>query len=80
MRSEPWVPLGVILSIVLLVGCVSDNAKTAIVQNCPPLKTYSADYQAAAADELLAMGDRFPHVSAMIVDYGAERAALRACQ
>lgn len=45
---------------------------------CVPTVTYSAAQQAAMADELAKLPDTDPLALAM-VDYGRERAALRAC-
>ena len=45
---------------------------------CPAPKTYTADEEARAARELLALREGSVLVE-MIIDYGRERAALRAC-
>jgi hypothetical protein len=48
---------------------------------CPPIFSYSADYQLEAAEELEAIvEDGFIVIPQMMADYGATRAALRACQ
>jgi hypothetical protein len=52
---------------------------TRAINTCPAPLEYSPEFQAKAADEL----DQLPPGSAigqMIVDYGQERAALRACR
>lgn len=46
---------------------------------CPEPKTYTADEQTRAARELLALPPSSV-LAAMIIDYGRERAALRACR
>jgi hypothetical protein len=64
-----------ILLALLLAGCVTDRA----LNTCPAPLEYSPEFQNQAADEL----DQLPPGSAigqMIVDYGQERAALRACR
>lgn len=46
---------------------------------CPPLKQYSAQFQAAAAAEYEKVELQAPHLMQMIDDYGVTRDAIRAC-
>ena len=65
--------------VLLAVGaCTPINIKP-VASNCQATVTYTPEFQNAAADELGAMANHYPHVSQMIVDYGAERKALKAC-
>lgn len=63
-----WLPL------VLLLG-----ACTATVSSCPPVVPYSKEFQMRAQAQLATIDPASP-VAQMIVDYGQERAALRACR
>jgi hypothetical protein len=63
--------------LLLLGGCSILEAKPSAVVNCPPVVSYSAAFQAAAAAELKTAG---PHVQQMVADYGNERDRLRACR
>lgn len=49
------------------------------VVTCPPLKGYSAAFQAAAAAEYEMVEKTAPHLVQMIDDYGVSRSAIRAC-
>lgn len=66
-----------LLLLLLLSAC---SNPIPVAQNaCPPIKPYSTAEQQQAAAELL----RLPPgsmVGQMIVDYGSERARLRACR
>lgn len=65
-----------IISVALGVAACAVPAP--VVTACPPIKPYTTEQQQQAAGELL----RLPPdsmVGAMIIDYGAERARLRAC-
>lgn len=67
--------VGALILCLAIAGCASTRA----VNTCPPPKEYSQAAQNQAADEL----DALPPGSVlgqMIVDYGEERAALRACR
>lgn len=58
-----------------LAGCAHGAAIT-----CgPPLKQYSKEFQAKAADEYEAIEPSAPHITQMVDDYGLERTAIRAC-
>jgi hypothetical protein len=67
----------ILLFLLLLTAC-SDPA--AVAQNaCPPIKPYSTAEQQKAAEELLKLPPG-SMLGQMIVDYGSERARLRACR
>jgi hypothetical protein len=67
-----------ILPLLLLLTACSNPA--AVAQNvCPPIKPYSTEEQQQAAAELLKLPPG-SMVGQMIVDYGSERARLRACR
>jgi hypothetical protein len=69
--------LAAVCCAVVLAGCATQPAVQA---SCLPLAPYSAEFQAALADQLAAagFGDGDPIVIALR-DYGAMRAADRAC-
>jgi hypothetical protein len=46
---------------------------------CPALKSYSFEFQKAAAGELDKVMRDAPHLSKMLKDYGVTRQAIRAC-
>ncbi len=54
-------------------------AKPGTASLCPEPKSYTADQEARAARELLALPEGSV-LAKMILDYGRERAALRACR
>jgi len=67
----------VILLLPLLLAACADPA--AVARNtCPPIKPYTTAEQQRAADELLKLPPG-SMLGQMIVDYGRERAMLRAC-
>jgi len=67
------------LAVLALVAACSSVALPAAAILCPEPKIYSADQQAQAYCELLALpADSV--IGAMIADYGRERAELRACR
>lgn len=68
-----------ILCAVALAGCMSTKLQP-VVNSCPPIVAYSPDFQHQAGDELAEIKGIAPHIAQMIVDYGAERKALRTCQ
>jgi hypothetical protein len=75
--SKRWLTLLAFLA-GLLAGCETADSKGSV---CPPIFSYSADYQLEAAEELEAIvEDGFIVIPQMMADYGATRAALRACQ
>lgn len=59
----------------LFGGCATHPAA---VPACPPVKAYSAAQEKALGAAVAALPPDSPLVGAM-ADYGAERAALRAC-
>ena len=63
----------------LLCSCATPEAVPVLHTVCLPLVAYSAADQAQSASELQRLG---PHskVAQMMTDYGAMRAAARACQ
>ena len=68
----------ILLLLLLLLPACTDPA--AVAQNaCPPIKPYSTAEQQQAAAELLELPPG-SMLGQMIVDYGAERARLRACR
>ena len=65
-----------LLPLLLLAACADPAA---VAQNaCPPIKPYTTAEQQRAADELLKLPPG-SMLGQMIVDYGRERAMLRAC-
>lgn len=67
-------------AILLLAGCAMAPKVEPVVNSCPPVRAYSQEFLNAAADELDSIANRAPHIAQMIVDYGAERRALRTCR
>lgn len=72
----PWEILALALA-ALAAACSVTTPSAANL--CPAPKTYTADEQSRAAHELLAL-PATSILAEMIVDYGRERAALRACR
>ncbi len=58
----------------LLTGCAGGISSNAL----PPLVKYDDEFQAKAAEEIDSLGDGFPHVKILIVDYGKVRDQIRA--
>ena len=67
----------IILSLLLLNGCAT-NQVPVLHKFCLPMVNYSRQEQSEAAKELTLLGPR-SEVSHMMTDYGAMRAADRAC-
>jgi hypothetical protein len=70
-----------ILACLLLCGCATQQAPKPVAVTttvCVPLKTWTPAQEAAMADALQALEPANPLVGAM-TDYGAMRAADRAC-
>jgi hypothetical protein len=73
-------------SLALLSGCAlfepAAKPAPAAVAVCPPVVTYTMEFQAAAGAEMAMLNQLglAPHVRQMIGDYGAERDRLRACK
>lgn len=59
-----------------LAGCAT------VVSDCPPLRHYDRDTQAAMADELLEIERRqlYPLTRRAMVDYAQLRALIRTCR
>lgn len=74
---------GVVGMVAEFAACAHDNPRplplpqTTVV--CPPLKAYGLDQEKALAQALAAVPAGSPLVGAM-ADYGALRAAVRACK
>ena len=62
-----------------MTGPAKPLPAAAVTVSCPPLKSYSAADQKALAAALTALAPDSPLVGAM-ADYGALRAAVRACK
>lgn len=62
-----------------LTGCAHDEPASRLQSLCLPMKVYSTEAQKSAASELAALPDSSV-LAQMMVDYGAMRAANRACQ
>ena len=67
MLRSAWIPLA---SSLLLGAC------TVTVSGCPPLTTYSAEFQKKAAAQLRALPSTSP-VAILVTDYGKFRDACR---
>lgn len=63
----------------IALAAVLAACKPGAVITCPPLKGYSAEFQAAAAAEYEAVEKIAPHLVQMVDDYGVSRRAIRAC-
>ena len=72
----PW-EIPTLALAVLAAACSAAAPSTANL--CPAPKTYTADEQFRAARELLAL-PATSILAEMIIDYGRERAELRACR
>lgn len=67
-----------LLAVMLLVGCETVSSRPTLTV-CLPVQEYSAEFQAQAADELMALPPE-SHLAQMITDYGRMRDQARACQ
>ncbi len=67
------------LALAALAAACSSFSGVSSVGLCPEPKIYTADAEVRAGRELLAL-PRDSVLAAMIIDYGRERAALRACR
>lgn len=66
----------VLVSVLLLGGCVGSNAK--FDAYCPPLKSYSKEFNKKLADEI----EKLPPGTALetaIIDYANQRDRIRRC-
>lgn len=68
-----------LLAIAAFAAACSSFAGTPSARLCPEPKTYTADEEARAAHELLALPPDSA-LAVMIIDYGRERAVLRVCR
>lgn len=74
-----WRPTCLLFA-VLLTGCMGDMPKPppAVTVVCPPIKAYTKAEEQAVAASLASLPAGSP-IAAFIADYGALRAAARAC-
>lgn len=85
MRRHVCIFIGAwVASIVIGVGinaCTPVNIQP-VASNCVPIVKYSAEWQAAFADELAAIhtAGKSPHVEQYIIDSTRTRQALKVCQ
>lgn len=63
----------------LLAGCTTDRSEPVVTTVCPPVKEYSAEFMASAADELATIPEGGA-IETMLLDYSALRDQLRTCQ
>lgn len=64
----------------LIAGTLLLNACGTVATECPPVREYSADFQDALAEEVVAMGEGFPLTIEALSDYAVVRDQLRACR
>jgi len=64
---------------VLLTGCAGTVYRTDLEVYCPPMKTYSDEYNAKLAGELDALPSANIAIDTAITDYVALRDRIRAC-
>ena len=69
-----------ILAAVLLTGCEKTVYRTNLEVYCPPLKSYSTDYNEALAQELEALPEGYETIPNTIADYAKLRDRIRACE
>jgi hypothetical protein len=67
------------LAIAALAAACSSLAASPTATLCPEPKAYTADEETRAARELLALPEGSV-LAEMMIDYGRERVALRACR
>jgi hypothetical protein len=65
---------------VLLTGCAGTVYRTDLEVYCPPMKTYSDEYNAKLAGELDALPSASTAIDTAITDYVALRDRIRACK
>lgn len=73
MRSSKLRSTGPLIALLLLSACGKD------ISSCPPIATYSADFQGELAAALVALPPGSPLETALS-DYAVLRQQLRACQ
>ena len=69
-----------ILAAVLLTGCEKTVYRTNLEVYCPPLKSYSTDYNEALAQELEALPEGYQAIPNTIADYVKLRDRIRSCE
>jgi hypothetical protein len=63
-----------------LTGCAGTVYRTQLEVYCPPLYTYSEEFNSELADEIDALPDDFNAIPAIITDYIKVRDRIRHCE
>jgi len=67
------------LALLILIGCSLSGCSYFRAVACPPLITYSDEFQAKAQSQLKKVRPEAPEVGVLVDDYGKTRNAIRKC-
>ena len=72
--------LPLILGVALLTGCAETVYRTKLEVYCPPIQTYTPEFNNELADELDALEGADGNIQTAIADYAKLRDRIRACE
>ena len=69
-----------VLAVVLLTGCEKTVYRTNLEVYCPPLKSYSTDFNEILAAELDVLDEAYEAIPEVVTDYIKLRDRIRVCE
>ncbi len=69
-----------VLAVVLLTGCEKTVYRTNLEVYCPPLKSYSTDFNEILAAELDVLDEGYEAIPEVVTDYIKLRDRIRVCE
>ena len=69
-----------VLAVVLLTGCERTVYRTNLEVYCPPLKSYSTDFNETLAVELDVLDEAYEAIPEVVTDYIKLRDRIRVCE
>ena len=69
-----------IIAAVLLIGCEKTVYRTNLEVYCPPLKSYSTDFNETLAAELDVLNEAYEAIPEVVTDYIKLRDRIRVCE
>ena len=72
--------IAVLIAVVSLSGCAETVYRTKLEVYCPPIQTYTPEFNNQLADELDAVEGTDGHIQTAIADYAKLRDRIRACE
>jgi len=69
-----------VLAVVLLTGCEKTVYRTNLEVYCPPLKSYSTDFNEILAAELDVLDEDYEAIPEVVTDYIKLRDRIRVCE